>query len=173
MGRQFTDAANTLAESADGNNGALPAYTVWNLRAEYATRTWKAFAGIDKPPVIVKVEPPQAVIWNGETLQQPRMWRVSFVSPQRAFNAEYWAGNVFVTVKRQDPNLLSLLMRLHMGNGVNAAWVLLVDTLAGGLIALALAGTLLWSRLHGTRLLAGALRFGSLGLMLWFAWYSF
>lgn len=34
VGKQFTNAANTEAESADGNNGALPAYTVWNLRTE-------------------------------------------------------------------------------------------------------------------------------------------
>lgn len=110
---------------------------------------------------------------NGEAVQQPQLWLVFFASPQRAFNAEYWVGNAFVTVKRQNPNFFALLTRLHMGNGVNAAWVLLVDTLAGGLIVLALTGTLLWSRLHGTRLFAAALGLGSLGLMLWFAWYSF
>ena len=132
----------------------------------------QAALGVDKPPVLVKVEPQQTVVWNGETLQQPQMWRVFFASPQRAFNAEYWAGNAFVTVKRQDPNIFSLLTRLHMGNGVNAAWVLLVDTLAGGLIALALTGTLLWSRLHGSRLTAARLGLGSLGLMIWFAWQA-
>jgi Fe(3+) dicitrate transport protein len=47
VGKQFTDAANTEAESADGKNGALPAYTVWNLRTEYAARSWKVFAGVD------------------------------------------------------------------------------------------------------------------------------
>lgn len=132
----------------------------------------QAALSVDKPPILVKVEPQQTVVWNGETLQQPQMWRVFFVSPQRAFNAEYWAGNAFVTVKRQDPNLFSLLMRLHMGTGVNATWVLLVDTLAGGLIALALTGILLWSRLHGSRLTAAVLGLGSLGLTIWFAWQA-
>lgn len=127
---------------------------------------------VGKPPLLIKIEPEQTVTWNGETLRQPQLWRAYFATPQRAFNAEYWAGNAFVTVKRQDPNLFSLLTRLHTGNGVNAAWVLLVDTLAGGLIALALTGTLLWSRLHGTRLAAAALACGSLSLAVWFAWAS-
>jgi hypothetical protein len=114
----------------------------------------------------------QTVVWNGEVVRQPQLWKIFFASPQRAFHAEYWAGNAFVTVKRQDPNLFSLLTRLHMGNGVNAAWVLLADTLAGGLVVLALSGILLWSRLHGTRLAAAGLGLGSLGLMIWFAWQA-
>jgi hypothetical protein len=128
---------------------------------------------VAKPPTLVKVEPAQKVIWNDETVQQPELWRIFFASPQQAIDAEYWVGNAFVTVKRQDPNVFALLTRLHKGTGVNAAWVLLVDTLAGGLIVLALSGILLWSRLHGTRLFAAALGLGSLSLMLWFAWYSF
>ena len=37
------------------------------------------------------------------------------------------------------------------------AWILLTDTLAGGLLILAITGTLLWSRLHGPRLVAAGL----------------
>ena len=37
------------------------------------------------------------------------------------------------------------------------AWILLTDTLAGALLILAITGTLLWSRLHGPRLLAASL----------------
>jgi hypothetical protein len=37
------------------------------------------------------------------------------------------------------------------------AWILLTDTLAGGILVLAVTGTLLWSRLHGPRLMAAAL----------------
>jgi hypothetical protein len=125
---------------------------------------------IDRTPVLIKAEPEQTVIWNGQPVQQPQMWRIFFASPQRGFNAEYWTGNAFVTVKRQDPNLLAFLTRLHMGTGATAAWVLLVDTLAGGLIVLALSGILLWSRLHGSRLTAAGIGLTSLGLLMWFAW---
>ncbi len=37
------------------------------------------------------------------------------------------------------------------------AWILLTDTLAGALLILAITGILLWSRLHGPRLLAAGL----------------
>jgi hypothetical protein len=37
------------------------------------------------------------------------------------------------------------------------AWILLTDTLAGALLILAITGTLLWSHLHGPRLLAAGL----------------
>jgi hypothetical protein len=36
-------------------------------------------------------------------------------------------------------------------------WILLTDTLACGLLVLAITGTLLWSRLHGPRLMAAGL----------------
>ena len=41
-----------------------------------------------------------------------------------------------------------------MASGMGVAWILLADTIAGSLIILALSGILLWTRLHGPRLLA-------------------
>lgn len=125
-----------------------------------------------KPAALVKTEPAQNVVWNGVALRQPPLWRVWFATPQRTLIAEYWEGNAYVTVKRQDPNVFAYLTRLHMGTGMSAAWILLVDTLAGGLIALALSGTLLWSRLHGPRLLAAGLAGTSLLLVLGLAWQA-
>ncbi|WP_256360819.1 PepSY-associated TM helix domain-containing protein [Methylomonas koyamae] len=78
-------------------------------------------------------------------------------------------SNAFVTVKQSDANLLQTLNNLHKGVGMGMGWVLLVDTLAGGLILLSLTGTLLWTRLHGNRLAAAGLGLGSLSLMLYFA----
>ena len=65
-----------------------------------------------------------------------------------------------------DPNLLATLNRLHMATGASAAWILLTDTLAGALIALSLTGILLWTKLHGSRLLALGIGGSSLGLLL-------
>lgn len=50
---------------------------------------------VDKPPMLVKVEPAQTVVWNGEAVRQPQLWGVFFASPQRTFNAEYWQDNAF------------------------------------------------------------------------------
>ncbi|MFQ5715821.1 MAG: TonB-dependent receptor family protein, partial [Nitrospinales bacterium] len=44
---QFTDSANTVAESANGNKGLLPSYTVWNLKAELNAGSWSVFAGVN------------------------------------------------------------------------------------------------------------------------------
>ena len=44
-----------------------------------------------------------------------------------------------------------------MASGMGVAWILLADTVAGSLIILALSGILLWTRLHGPRLLAAGL----------------
>jgi hypothetical protein len=89
---------------------------------------------------------------------------VDFHNPQQSVNAEYWVGNSFVSVKRQDANIFAFITRLHKGVGMGTAWVLLADTLAGGLVFLSLTGLLLWTKLHGSRLLMAGLGLVSLGL---------
>lgn len=138
--------------------------------AEALARWLQSELRVERPPALVKVEPAQTVTWNSHAVEQPQLWRVFFASAQRGFNAEYWAGNAFVTVRCEDPNVYALLTRLHKGTGASAAWILLVDTLAGALIVLALSGILLWSRLHGSRLMAAGIGLTSLGLTMWFAW---
>ena len=44
---QFTDSANTVAESADGNKGQLPSYDVWNLKTGFNAGNWEVFAGVN------------------------------------------------------------------------------------------------------------------------------
>lgn len=127
---------------------------------------------LDKPAVLVKEEASQEIQWGGAIVRQPALYRVWFATPKRSYVAEYWAGNTYATVKQQDPNVWAFLTRLHMGTGAGVAWVLLVDTLAGGLLALALTGMLLWSRLHGPRLLAIGLAGGSALLALAVVWQA-
>lgn len=127
---------------------------------------------LDKPAVLAKTEPAQDVSWHGVVVRQPALYRVWFATPQRSYVAEYWAGNAQATVRQQDPNVFAFLARLHMGTGAGAAWVLLVDTLAGGLLTLVLSGLLLWSRLHGPRLLALGLAGGSAALAVALIWQA-
>lgn len=107
---------------------------------------------LDRAPYQKKVEPAGPTPWLGAV--QPERWTIAFATPRETVNAEYWVGNASVSVRRMDPNLLARLGRLHMATGASAAWILLTDTLAGGLIALSLTGILLWTRLHGSRLRA-------------------
>lgn len=44
---QWTDLANTVAETADGSNGLLPSYSVWNLKLDYGTEDFTVFAGVN------------------------------------------------------------------------------------------------------------------------------
>jgi hypothetical protein len=119
---------------------------------------------IGREPSKVITEPAKTVTWGGQTFQQPGQWRVDFHSPQHSVSTQYWVGNTFVSVKHQDANVFAFLTRLHMGVGLGRAWILLADTFAGGLIFLSLTGLLLWTKLHGSRLLMAGLGLVSLGL---------
>jgi hypothetical protein len=124
----------------------------------------QAQLNIDREPGKISTDPGKTITWGGQNLQQPSQWRVDFHSPQQSVNAEYWVGNTFVSIKRQDANMFAFLTRLHKGVGMGTAWVLLVDTLAGGLVFLSLTGLLLWTKLHGSRLTMAGLGMTSLGL---------
>jgi hypothetical protein len=115
-----------------------------------------------EPQIRVEKDPP--VPWGEKNIRQPERWQIHFATPTVMIQAEYWVGNTSVSVKRMEANFFAFLTRLHKGAGVGVGWVLLVDTFAGGIIVLALTGTLLWTRLHGPRLAAAGLGFGSLAL---------
>jgi uncharacterized protein len=124
---------------------------------------------IDKPPFKAEVEPAKEVIWNGTRVQQPVLWKVDFHTPQYSIIAEYWMGNEFVSIKRQDANVFAFLNRLHKGVGMNFGWILLVDSLAGALIMLSLTGILLWTKMRRSRLLLTGLSGGSIVLAVIFS----
>jgi Fe(3+) dicitrate transport protein len=48
VAQQFTDGINTQTENALGTTGAIPSYTIWNLRLNYAPpkAKWAIFAGV-------------------------------------------------------------------------------------------------------------------------------
>jgi len=113
--------------------------------------------GLDRPPTLTRVDPARSAPWGEGHVWQPARWQISFVMPKDTVTAEYWVGNRHVSVRRLNPNFLAWLNRLHMATGATAGWILLADTLAAGLIVLAVTGFLLWTRLHGPRLLAAGL----------------
>lgn len=123
---------------------------------------------VDTHHARIRREPARTLIWLDQPVQQPASWQINIRNPQHLLSADYWEGNAFVTVKQSDANLLQTLNNLHKGTGMGVGWVLLIDTLAGGLILLSLTGTLLWTRLHGGRLAAAGLGFGSLSLATFF-----
>ncbi|HYV87058.1 MAG TPA: PepSY-associated TM helix domain-containing protein [Candidatus Polarisedimenticolia bacterium] len=108
----------------------------------------------------------------GKEIQQTPVWKQSFTGANAVLNVEYSPGSTSVKVSKSEQNFLGVLKNLHKGVGMSWPWVLLIDTFAGGLIAMSLTGALLWSRLHGPRLAALGIVTASLGLALFAAWPS-
>lgn len=113
--------------------------------------------------------PAKPVELMGQTVQPAEKWVRTFTMPDAKVTVEHLPGSRAVSVKREDNGTLQALKNLHKGVGLPVAWVLLLDTIAGALITMSLTGFLLWSRLHGPRLLAGAIAGGSLGWALFAA----
>ncbi len=132
------------------------------LTTPQALSTWlQARLGFQRTPFKIEVLPVKDVLWNGLTVQQPSLWKIDFHGPQYSVTTEYFVGNQFVSVKRQDANAFAFINRLHKGVGMSVAWVLLVDTLGGALIMLTITGVLLWTEMRRSRLLLAALTGGS------------
>ena len=128
---------------------------------------------LDKKWSRARSQKPREISWGGKSVTQPERWSVSFTNPKRSYSAEYWVGNAYTTVKQFDRNIFAFLNRLHKASGMGVAWILLADTVAGSLVILALSGILLWTRLHGPRLLAAGIGLGSLTLAIFFVWRVF
>jgi hypothetical protein len=120
---------------------------------ELAERISREFGFEGREPR-VKVEPPRPVAWNGGSLVQPERWEIAFDHQERGVRVEYFVGNAFARIDKTDATWIGMLTRLHMATGVDAFWVLLIDSFAGSLMALALTDTLLWTQLRLPRLAA-------------------
>lgn len=114
----------------------------------------------------IAVEKATVVRWAGRKIQQPGQWRVDFQSPRRSIRAEYWVGNAFVSVKRQEANLFEFMTRLHKGVGMGIGWILLTVTLACGLVFLSVTGLLMWTKTRDSRITLVGLRITSFLLAL-------
>lgn len=134
---------------------ALPA------SAEEFARQLSRDLGFDGRLPRVKVEPAHPVAWNGVDVMQPERWEIHFDHPRRGARIEYFVGNGFARIDRIDATAIGTLTRLHQATGVDAFWVLLIDSFAGSLMVLALTGTLLWTRLRPPRIAAAAVFLGA------------
>jgi uncharacterized protein len=131
-----------------------------------------ASLGIGREPGRVKAEPSKPVAWGDKSLSQPERWSGAFTGPQSGVQFEYWVGNSFVTVKRNENNAFSTLSNLHKGTGMGIGWILLVDTLAGSIILLSITGVLLWALMTRKRMVGTAIASVSLVATLGFAFQS-
>jgi len=106
----------------------------------------------------------------GRDVQQAPVWKQTLSGPNGALTVEYTPGANTVKATRAEQNLAGLIKNMHKGSGMSWPWVLFIDTMAGALVAMALTGALLWSRLHGPRLAALGIVLASIAFGLFAAW---
>jgi hypothetical protein len=95
--------------------------------------------------------------FNGQPVAEPEKWVREFTMPDGKVTVSYVPGAPFVSAKRDSNGFLGTIKNFHKGVGLGIVWVLFLDTIAGALITMSITGFLLWSRLHGGRLLAGGI----------------
>ena len=140
-----------VAPGTIANADALGAWAQRELRLPVEAQPPKRAAGPKRKPSFL-----------GREVAEAETWSRSFAMPDARVTVDYVPGANHVTARREAVNALGVIKNLHKGVGVPVAWVLLIDTIAGALMTMALTGFLLWSRLHGPRLLAGGLAGGAL-----------
>jgi hypothetical protein len=106
----------------------------------------------------------------GRDIQEAIVWQQAFNGVNGVLTVAYTPGSAAVKATKSEQTVWGVLKNMHKGSGMNWIWVLFIDTMAGGLIAMAITGALLWSRLHGPRLAAIGIVTGSLVLAAFAAW---
>jgi hypothetical protein len=159
-------------EQYEKSNIELQLSSIEFSKPEQLSRWLQGELHLTKPAIKVEVEPSKKITWNGLQVQQPALWKVDFHTAQYSVTTEYWVGNQFVSVKRQEANVFAFLSRLHKGVGMNNSWILLVDSLAGALIMLCMTGILLWTKMRNSRLMLVGLSGGSILLAIMFIMQS-
>ena len=94
------------------------------------------------------------VSFGGRREMRAANMTVTFRGPNAIITGEYELGANSVFVKRSTASPLRMLMDMHKVVGVNKAFILIMDTMAGAMMFMSLSGVLLWTRLHGPRLAA-------------------
>lgn len=128
---------------------------------------------LSKPAERVQRDKARPVAWGDKAVTQPEHWQLSFRAPNHVVQAEYWVGAGQVSVRRSEPGLLATLENLHRANGVGMGWILVADTLAGGMILLSITGVLLWTGLNKRRTVGAAILGVSIVATLMLATQSF
>lgn len=138
------EVANITMAAADGPFKSREDYARW-LEAEF---------NISKLPLPER-KPKQSVSFNGKPIVEAEEWRVRYNGPNAFITSSYTPSTNQLTLSKEDKNFLAFIKNLHKGSGLTATWILFLDAIAGAFLFMSITGIILWSKLHGTRLLAG------------------
>lgn len=105
---------------------------------------------------------------NFTPTDDPLNYQVRFNSPGDAIDVRFQAGDLVAQATRTNRSFIDTLNRLHRAEGGPIGWRILSDAYTGALVVLAITGVLMWSRLHGRRLLGVGLFTGMFVFALYF-----
>lgn len=100
-----------------------------------------------------RVRPPRPASVGGAPVKAAALWIVDFRGHAHSVRATYAPGDRTVQLEKQDNSFLEALKSIHKAETGYVGWVLLADAFVGGILFMILSGVLMWSRLHGPRLL--------------------
>lgn len=115
-----------------------------------AMATWLQGAlKVDRPANNMRVERARPVPWaerggEGRPQMQPERWLLNFGGPNKVIQVDHWVGNKAASVRTTENGFVATLTNLHKGTTMPVPWILLIDTMAGSLIFLAISGVILW-----------------------------
>jgi len=133
---------------------------------EELTAWMKREFNISQDPAPVRRAPPRAVAFNGQPQEQAAEWNVRFSGPNAAITATYLPEANLLRVSQTQTNFWGIIKSLHKGGSMTVPWILLMDASGGALVFMSLSGILLWTRMHGPRIAAVVLLFGSTAVTL-------
>ena len=131
---------------------------VGTIENQKALADWmRSEFSISSKPARVSARKGELVLFDGNPVRRAASYEVIFRGPNAVIAGRYEAGTNVVNVTRQEASLLKALVHLHTITGLGKAYVLLADAVAGALMFMSLSGVLLWTRLHGSRLVAAGI----------------
>jgi uncharacterized protein len=134
----------------------------WLIPDEKALGTWaKGEFHLTTDPRAPKKDDKGKKTFLGKVREEAPQWSQQFNQSNGRITVYYVPGSNNVAVRQDATNALGFIKNLHKGTGVGLAWVLFMDSIAGALFAMSVTGFLLWTRLHGGRLIAGGIVFSS------------
>lgn len=84
-------------------------------------------------------------------------YSVRFNSPGDIITVRFDSATGMAEATTNHRSFIDVINRFHRAEGVPLGWRILSDAFTGALIVLAITGVMMWTRLHGTRLLGAGL----------------
>lgn len=94
---------------------------------------------------------------NAQNSSDPVNYTVRFNSPGDVITVRYREGDAVAVATTSHRTFIDVINRFHRAEGVPLGWRILSDAFTGALIVLSITGVMMWTRLHGARMLGAGL----------------